>query len=135
MMFNPAESIDFNGNTGPFVQYAHARIQSIMRKAADAEFGKWDANLDINAKEKSLLKLIYNYPAVIQNAANNYSPAMVASYAYDLAKEYNQFYHDNHIMNEANRDVAAFRLDISKLTASIIKSSMLLLGIEVPNQM
>ena len=135
MMFNPAESIDFNGNTGPFVQYAHARIQSIMRKATDAEFGKWDANLDINAKEKSLLKLIYNYPAVIQNAANNYSPAMVASYAYDLAKEYNQFYHDNHIMNEANRDVAAFRLDISKLTASIIKSSMLLLGIEVPNQM
>ncbi len=135
MMFNPAESIDFNGNTGPFVQYAHARIQSIMRKATNAEFGKWDSNLDINAKEKSLLKLIYNYPTVVQNAANNYSPAMVASYAYDLAKEYNQFYHDNHIMNEANRDVAAFRLDISKLTASIIKSSMLLLGIEVPNQM
>jgi len=135
MMFNPAESIDFNGNTGPFVQYAYARIQSIMRRANDAQFGSWNQTLVINAKEKSLLKLIYTYPAIVQNAAKNYSPAMIAAYAYDLAKEYNQFYHDNHIMNESDRDVAAFRLDLSSLTAQIIKSSMLLLGIEVPNQM
>ncbi len=135
MLFNPEESIDFNGNTGPFVQYAYARIQSIMRKAKDAEFGKWDDKLAINDKEKSLLKLIYTYPAVVQNAAKNYSPAMIAAYAYDLAKEYNQFYHDNHIMNETDRDIAAFRLDVSLLSGKIIKSAMLLLGIEVPQQM
>ncbi len=135
MLFNPEESIDFNGNTGPFVQYAYARIQSIMRKAKDAEFGSWDNTLNINEKESSLLRIIYNYPSVVQAAANNYSPAIIASYAYDLAKEYNQFYHDNHIMNESDRDKAAFRLDLSKLTGDIIKSSMSLLGIEVPNQM
>ncbi len=135
MLFNPEESIDFNGNTGPFVQYAYARIQSIMRKAKDAEFGSWDNTLSINEKESSLLRIIYNYPSVVQVAANNYSPAIIASYAYDLAKEYNQFYHDNHIMNESDRDKAAFRLDLSKLTGDIIKSSMSLLGIEVPNQM
>ena len=135
MLFNPAESIDFNGNTGPFVQYSYARIQSIMRKAKGAKFGVWDEYLAINAKEKSLLKLIYAYPAVVQNAAKNYSPAMIAAYAYDLAKEYNQFYHDNHIMNETDRNIAAFRLDVSRLSGNIIKSAMLLLGIEVPNQM
>ncbi len=135
MLFNPEESIDFNGNTGPFVQYAYARIQSIMRKAKDAEFGSWDNTLNINEKESSLLRIIYNYPSVVQAAANNYSPAIIASYAYDLAKEYNQFYHDNHIMNESDRDKAAFRLDLSKLSGDIIKSSMSLLGIEVPNQM
>ncbi|MCK5846825.1 MAG: arginine--tRNA ligase [Bacteroidales bacterium] len=135
MLFNPEESIDFNGNTGPFVQYSYARIQSIMRRAKDAEFGMWDTKLVINNKEKSLLRIIYNYPAVVQSAANNYSPAMIASYAFDLAKEYNQFYHDNHIMNETDKNKAAFRLDISKLAGNIIKSSMALLGIEVPNQM
>lgn len=135
MLFNPKESIDFTGNTGPFVQYTHARIQSVLRKAENAEFGEWNSEIQVNEKEKSLMKLIYNYPEVLQNAAANYSPAMIASYAYDLAKEYNQFYHDNYIINEEDRVKAAFRLDISSLTANVIKSSMSLLGIEVPNRM
>ncbi len=135
MLFNPEESIDFNGNTGPFVQYTYARIQSILRKSKEVEFGNWTPQLEINEKEKSLMKMIYNYPEVISNAADNYSPAMIASYAFDLAKEYNQFYHDNQIIKEEDRDRAAFRLDLSELSARIIKSAMRLLGIEVPNQM
>lgn len=135
MLFNPEESIDFNGNTGPFVQYTHARIQSVIRKSKDLSFEKWDTSLTINDKERSLLRSIYNYSNVIDNAAKNYSPAMIASYAYDLAKEYNQFYHDNQILKEEDRSVAAFRLDLSMMVANIIRSSMGLLGIEVPNQM
>jgi len=135
MLFNPAESIDFNGNTGPFVQYTHARIQSVIRKSKDLSFGNWDTSLIINEKERSLLRSIYNYSDVIDNAAKNYSPAMIASYTYDLAKEYNQFYHDNQILKEQDRIVAAFRLDLSRMVANIIRSSMGLLGIEVPNQM
>ncbi len=135
MLFNPEESIDFNGNTGPFIQYTHARIQSVLRKSANYEFTEWNQELIINNKEKSLLKLIYNYSEIIANAAKLYSPAMVASYVYDLAKEYNQFYHDNQILKEEDRTKAAFRLDLSHITANIIQSAMLLLGIEVPNRM
>ncbi len=135
MLFNPEESIDFNGNTGPFIQYTHARIQSVLRKSANYEFTEWNHELIINNKEKSLLKLIYNYSEIIANAAKLYSPAMVASYVYDLAKEYNQFYHDNPILKEEDRTKAAFRLDLSRITANIIQSAMLLLGIEVPNRM
>ncbi len=135
MLFNPEESIDFNGNTGPFVQYTYARIQSIARKAKDYDFDDWDNTLIVNEKERSLLRSIYNYSAVISNAAKNYSPAMIASYVYDLAKEYNQFYHDNQIIKEEDRTVASFRLDLSIMVANIIKSAMKLLGIEVPNQM
>ncbi len=135
MLFNPEESIDFNGNTGPFIQYTHARIQSVLRKSANYEFTEWNQELIINNKEKSLLKLIYNYSEIIANAAKLYSPAMVASYVYDLAKEYNQFYHDNQILKEEDRTKASFRLDLSRITANIIQSAMLLLGIEVPNRM
>jgi arginyl-tRNA synthetase len=135
MLFDPSESIDFNGNTGPFIQYTHARIQSVIRKSKDFEFDKWDSTIEINDKERSLLRNIYNYSNVIQNAAKNYSPAMIASYAYDIAKEYNQFYHDNQILKEENRTIASFRLDLSRMVANIIRSSMGLLGIEVPNQM
>jgi arginyl-tRNA synthetase len=135
MLFDPSESIDFNGNTGPFIQYTHARIQSVIRKSNDFEFDKWDSTIAINDKERSLLRNIYNYSNVIQNAAKNYSPAMIASYAYDLAKEYNQFYHDNQILKEEDRTLASFRLDLSRMVANIIRSSMGLLGIEVPNQM
>ena len=134
-MFNPAESIDFTGNTGPFVQYTHARIQSVLRKSKEMNFDAWDNQLSVNEKEKSLMKLIYNYPDVITNASLNYSPAQIASFAFDLAKEYNQFYHDNMILQETDRVKASFRLDLSELTAKIIKSSMYLLGIEVPNRM
>ncbi len=135
MLFNPAESIDFNGNTGPFIQYTHARIQSVIRKSEDFEFDKWDSSISVNEKERSLLRNIYNYSSIIQNAAKNYSPAMIASYAYDLSKEYNQFYHDNQILKEENRALASFRLDLSRMVANVIRSSMGLLGIEVPNQM
>lgn len=135
MLFNPSESIDFNGNTGPFVQYTHARIQSVIRKSMALDFGSWNTSIAINDKERSLLRSIYNYSDVIDNAAKNYSPAMIASYAYDLAKEYNQFYHDNQILKEEDRNIAAFRLDLSRMVANIIRSSMGLLGIEVPNQM
>lgn len=135
MLFNPEESIDFNGNTGPFIQYTHARIQSVLRKSKDYDFGSWNTALEINEKEKSLTKLLYAYPTVVQNAADNYSPAMIASYAYDLAKEYNQFYHDNQILKEEDKSKAAFRLELSELTANVIRTAMSLLGIEVPNRM
>jgi len=135
MLFNPEDSIDFNGNTGPFIQYAHARIQSIIRKSKDYTFGDWNSSLELNNKERDLLKLVYYYPEAIQNAAANYSPAMIANYAYDLAKEYNQFYHDNQILKEEDKSKAAFRLELSKQTAKTIKSAMKLLGIEVPERM
>jgi len=135
MLFNPEDSIDFNGNTGPFIQYAHARIQSIIRKSADYTFDSWDSAIELNDKERDLLKLVYYYPEAIQNAAANYSPAMIANYAYDLAKEYNQFYHDNQILKEEDKSKAAFRLELSKQTAKNLKSAMRLLGIEVPERM
>ncbi len=135
MLFNPEDSIDFNGNTGPFIQYAYARIQSIIRKSADYTFDNWNSAIEINDKERDLLKLVYSYPEAVQNAAVNYSPAMIANYAYDLAKEYNQFYHDNQILKEEDKSKAAFRLELSKQTAKTIKSAMKLLGIEVPERM
>jgi arginyl-tRNA synthetase len=138
MTFNPRESIDFNGNTGPFIQYTHARICSVLRKASDAGISdqyRFDTGLEINEKEKTLLKLIYNFPMEVAEAARNYSPAIIANYIYDVAKEYNQFYHDNPILKEENQDIRNFRLLLSKTTGTIIKSAMGLLGIEVPERM
>jgi len=137
MMFNPEESIDFTGNTGPFIQYTHARIKSVLRKANEANI---DYNLKIDdqeleAKEKSLIKLIYEYPAIIQQAAISYSPAVVANYAYELAKEYNQFYHALPMLKEENENKRALRLAISDFTANTIKSAFSLLGIDVPDRM
>jgi len=138
MTFNPKESIDFNGNTGPFIQYTFARIQSVIRKALDKGIrlnNKLNTKLDISAKELQLIKLIHNYPEVLKEAAQNYSPAQVANYAYDLAKEFNQFYHDHPIVNEENMAISEFRLILSKQVGNTIKSAMKLLGIDVPERM
>ena len=138
MMFNPKESIDFNGNTGPFIQYTYARIQSVVRKAIDAGIEVPAAavtNLNISEKESILIQMIANYPTVVKEAGKETSPAQISNYVYDLVKEYNQFYHDHPIAKEENTDLRAFRLVLSKQIAEIIKSGMSLLGIGVPERM
>lgn len=138
MMFNPTESIDFNGNTGPFIQYTHARICSILRKAEETGLDKQSYNADkieINNKEKILIRSLYSFPQVIQQAAHEMSPAQIANYVYDLAKEFNQFYHEHSVLNEPDRDVSRYRLGLSQLTAKVIKESMNMLGIQVPERM
>ena len=134
MLFNPAESIDMQGNTGPFIQYTHARIQSVLRKADQSEF--LVPSLDsINENERSLIRLLNQYPEVIKSAGDEYSPALVANYIYELAKEYNTFYHECPILIEENEKVKQLRLAISKLTANVIASGMKLLGVQVPHKM
>ncbi len=138
MTFNPKESIDFNGNTGPFIQYTHARIRSVMRKAADAGVAipsSIDTSSTLEHKEIQLLRMIEQFPIVVKDAGNSYSPAVVANYVYDLAKEYNQFYHELPIMFEENEHKRAVRLLISSITADIIKRGMWILGIDVPERM
>ena len=138
MTFNPKESIDFNGNTGPFIQYTHARIQSVLRKAIDQGIsisGEVQLQQDLAEKEISLLRLLADFPAVIEQAGNDFSPALIANYVYDLVKEYNQFYHDFSILKETNVAVRHFRLVLSREIARVIKSSMRLLGIDVPDRM
>lgn len=133
MLFNPAESIDFHGNTGPFIQYTHARIKSILRKAGS--FSNEVPDIDLHTKERDLLKLIYEFQQVITDAGNNYSPAIIANYVYDLAKEFNQFYHECQIIKEENKQIKLFRLQLIQLIAQIIKAAMELLGAKVPEQM
>jgi arginyl-tRNA synthetase len=138
MTFDPKESIDFNGNTGPFIQYTYARIQSLIKKAhsngLDVPVGL-NSKINISGKELQLIKLIHTYPEVLAEAASDYSPAQIANYIYDLAKEFNQFYHDHPILSESNRSISEFRLYLSKEVSKIIKSSMGLLGIDVPERM
>ncbi len=137
MMFNPEESIDFNGNTGPFIQYTYARIQSIFRKAKENNIHlvEFPNDTAINDKEKEILLLLYEYPKIIKEAGETYSPALIANYVYELAKEYNQFYHDHPIIKEEFGNVRSLRLVLSEKTGKVIKSAMHLLGIEVPEQM
>ncbi|MFA7043732.1 MAG: arginine--tRNA ligase, partial [Bacteroidales bacterium] len=138
MTFNPKESIDFNGNTGPFIQYTHARIQSILRKVDESGIArpeKVDVNLNISDKELYLIRLITTFPNILKDAAEGFSPALIANYMYDLAKEYNQFYHDFPILKEENTSLQAFRIMLSDTTGKIIKSGMNLLGIDVPERM
>ena len=138
MTFNPKESIDFNGNTGPFIQYTHARICSVLRKAKEQGIEipeQLDVNIAISAKEEGLIQLLAEYADIVKEAGDTYSPACVANYVYDLVKEFNQFYHDYSILNEADEDVKRLRLMLSANTAKIIKSGMGLLGIEVPERM
>ena len=138
MTFNPKESIDFNGNTGPFIQYTHARICSVMRKAAEAgiEYNHVDMSaVTPSEKEIDLIQRMASYPATVVEAGRTYSPAQIANYVYDLVKEYNQFYHDFSILREENENVRAFRLMLSSNVAKIIASGMSLLGIEVPERM
>jgi arginyl-tRNA synthetase len=137
MMFNPEESIDFTGNTGPFIQYTHARIKSVLRKATyvGIEINKAPGAVDLGKKEKSIIKLIYDFPLVVEQAAENMSPAVIANFAYDLAKEYNQFYHELPILKEMDADKRSLRLAISAFAANTIKSAFGLLGIDVPERM
>ncbi len=137
MLFNPKESIDFNGNTGPFIQYTYARTRSIERKAADAGVNIESASSPaaISEKECSLIRMLNEYPAVVRQAGSDYSPSGIATYAYELAKEYNQFYHDYSILREEDAAVKAFRIILTRNVGKIIKSAMSLLGIEVPERM
>lgn len=136
MTFNPKESIDLNGNTGPFIQYTHARIQSVIRKAKEQGlFNAFGAINELHDREKTLLKRLYQFPTLLEQAGNNYSPALVANYTYELVKEYNQFYHDVPILKTEDKSLLAFRLKLSAFTASVIKTGMGLLGITVPDRM
>jgi len=134
MMFNPEESIDFNGNTGPFIQYTHARIQSVLRK-----YGKnipdVKTNLKLSKIEKEIIQAILDYPTIINEAANNQSPALVANYVYDLVKAFNHFYQTTPILKVDDHEVLEFRIALSAKVATITKSGMTLLGIEVPDKM
>ncbi len=133
MMFNPEESVDFAGNTGPFIQYTYARIQSILRKA---EFDTtMSVSIELHPKEKELLKQIALFPETIQDAARNHSPALIANYTYELVKEFNSFYQNVSILGEENQDKKVFRVQLSKKVADTIKSAFQLLGIEVPERM
>jgi len=138
MTFNPRESIDFDGNTGPFIQYTHARIRSVFRKANEAGIPlpeKVENTVPLNEKEKNILKLIHDFPAIISDAGNAFNPSLVANYLYDLAREYNQFYHDYSILKEPGVQIMNMRLLLSDMTSIVIKSGMELLGIEVPERM
>ena len=138
MLFNPEESIDFNGNTGPFIQYTYARIQSVLRKAAKNQV-TYDAMKrqfpEISIKEKLLLKRVALFPEAVAEAGANYSPAVIANYCYELVKEYNQFYHDHSILNIDDSEKREFRLVLSVTVGKVIKQGMTLLGINVPERM
>ncbi len=144
MLFNPAESIDFNGNTGPFIQYTYARIQSVLRKAdltptlsqgeGASPLGE-DEREVLDPKELALIQRLTDYPAIVRNAGENFSPAVICNYAYDLACDFNSFYHDLSILNEPDSDKRALRLLLAKNVAKVIQSALSLLGIEVPERM
>ena len=138
MLFNPKESIDFNGNTGPFIQYTHARIRSILRKAAEKGI-EYSASplpkVELSAKEIRLIKLLNTFPAKIAEGAQAYSPAVIANYAYDLAKEFNQYYHDTPILKEENVDVLKMRLVLIDTLSAVLRKAMGILGIELPERM
>lgn len=137
MTFNPKESIDFNGNTGPFIQYTHARIQSVLRKATESGIAipHEVEPIDMTSKEKEIVKLLSSFPSIVSQAGEQLSPALIANYAYELAKEYNQFYHDHTIIKEENETVRGLRLLLSRETANTIRLSMWMLGVEVPSRM
>lgn len=138
MTFNPQESIDFNGNTGPFIQYTYARIRSVLRKAEEAGLQiptDLKMSIQLNEKEESLIQHLADFPATIAEAAKGYSPSDIANYTYDLVKEFNQFYHDFSILREDNEQLKLFRLALSANVAKVIRLAMSLLGIEVPERM
>lgn len=138
MTFNPAESIDFNGNTGPFIQYTYARIRSVMKKAGETTDVDQAGNLNEvipNAKEISVIKLLNDFPALVMEAARELSPALIANYCYELAREFNQFYHDYSILGENDRSIRSFRLKLSELTGNVLERALWLLGIEAPERM
>lgn len=138
MTFNPKESIDFNGNTGPFIQYTYARIRSVLRKAQESGIALPDrlpAGISLNTKEEGLIQMLADFAGVVRQAGTDYSPSLIANYCYDLVKEYNQFYHDYSILRETDEAVRLFRLVLSAEVAKVVKLGMGLLGIEVPERM
>ena len=138
MTFNPKESIDFNGNTGPFIQYTYARIRSILRKAAEAGIvipDRLPEDVQLSEKEEGLIQMLADFAAVVRQAGTDYSPSVIANYCYDLVKEYNQFYHDFSILREENAHLKLFRLTLSQNVGKIVRLGMGLLGIEVPERM
>jgi len=135
MLFNPEESIDFNGNTGPFIQYTHARIRSILRKAANTSTPSLSSTPSLADKEVELIQKMSEYGAAVEQAGKDYSPSGIANYCYELTKVFNQFYHDYSILNEPDADKKAFRLVLARNVAKILKNGMNLLGIEVPERM
>jgi arginyl-tRNA synthetase len=138
MTFNPKESIDFNGNTGPFIQYTYARIQSVLRKAADGGVAIPEVlanGVELSEKEEGLIQMVADFAAIVKQAGTDYSPSIIANYVYDLVKEYNQFYHDFSILREDNEALKLFRLTLSANVAKVIRLGMGLLGMEVPDRM
>ena len=138
MTFNPKESIDFNGNTGPVIQYTYARIQSVLRKAAESGIvipEQIPAGIELSEKEEGLIQMVADFAAVVKQAGEDYSPSIIANYTYDLVKEYNQFYHDYSILREENEAVKVFRIALSANVAKVVRLGMNLLGIEVPSRM
>ncbi|GMO33471.1 MAG: arginine--tRNA ligase [Candidatus Azobacteroides pseudotrichonymphae] len=137
MTFNPKESIDFNGNTGPFIQYTYARIKSILKKSNIKIqcIKSISTNIFLNEKEKNIIQLLSDFPTIVQEAADNFDPSIIANYTFCIAKEYNQFYHNYSILKEENEDIQKFRLILSYNTSKIIKMSFKLLGISVPERM
>lgn len=136
MLFNPKESIDFNGNTGPFIQYTHARIKSVLRKASEQGLeAALDPSVELCAKEIRLLKIINSYPQKVAEAAEGFSPAVIANFSYDLAKEFNQYYHETPILKETDRKLLKARLLLISVLSSVLEKSMGILGIELPERM
>ncbi len=136
MLFNPKESIDFNGNTGPFIQYTHARIQSILRKAAQAgRKASVARDVELSPKEIRIVQLLSSYPQKVAEAAGAYSPALIANYCYELAKEFNQYYHDTGILREPDCKLLEMRLELISDTAAVLRAGMGILGIELPDRM
>lgn len=138
MTFNPKESIDFNGNTGPFIQYTYARIQSVLRKAAESGIvipQQLPTGIELSEKEEGLIQLVADFAAIVKQAGDDYSPSIIANYTYELVKEYNQFYHDFSILREENEAVKVFRIALSANVAKVVRLGMGLLGIEVPSRM
>ena len=136
MLFDPRESIDFNGNTGPFIQYTHARIRSVLRKAAEAGIDfSGAAHADYLPEEIELVKMLAEYPATVKAAGDNFAPSIIAAYVYELAKTFNGYYHDHSILREENAAVRDMRLQLAQQVARVIRSGMRLLGIDVPERM
>lgn len=138
MLFNPAESIDFNGNTGPFIQYTHARIRSIVRKGEEQGIdmkAQIASDMALTDKERAVIKTLHDMPSMVASAADNFSPAMIANYAYELAKTFNSFYQDTPILREADTNLKTFRVQLCAVVAQALKNTMHILGIEVPERM
>ncbi|MCP3895623.1 MULTISPECIES: arginine--tRNA ligase [Bacteroides] len=138
MTFNPKESIDFNGNTGPFIQYTYARIQSVLRKASEQAIiipAELSVGIELSEKEEGLIQMVADFAAVVKQAGDDYSPSIIANYTYELVKEYNQFYHDFSILREENEAMKVFRVALSANVAKVVRLGMALLGIEVPDRM